>query len=235
MKKYWLVLMILCFFLFEIVLRLSPVWGFICYSVLITVCLISLEKDDSLDDRGKLMIVLMIIPIMRIAELFINLDYVWRNFVVYFILLFLVFFYSMKFELSPGYLRKKGFGWLPLVILLGGVLGIIGNSLLNLNMNIKYFEFLFLLPVIALSEEFLFRGLIQNLMNKDFGAFFSVLFTSLIYGVSSIGLGIPFALFFLGVSLITGLIYHRTKNVYLAIAINLTVHFFILILPKISF
>jgi membrane protease YdiL (CAAX protease family) len=227
MRKYLLILFSLCFFLSEILLRISPVGGFISYSVLIAGCLISFAKEEALDERGKLMIVLMIIPIMRIAELFISFDYVWRSFIVYYILLFLVVFYSLKFKINPGYI-KKGFGWLPLVVILGVVIGVIGDSLLNL--NIKYPEFLFLLPVIAFSEEVLFRGLIQNLVQKSFGTFSSIFFTSLLYGIFSLSLGIGFALFFFAVSLITCIIYHKTKNIYLVVFLNLIVHLFILVL-----
>jgi membrane protease YdiL (CAAX protease family) len=229
MKKYLLVLLGLSFLLSEILFNLNTVLGFISYTLLISGCLIALSRKENLDDSDKLIVIFMILPIIRIAELFITFSYIWRSALVYSILCFLVLFYSIKFKINPGY-TKKWLSLLPLIIVLGIILGVMGNQLLNFNQNAL---FLFLLPLIAFSEELLFRGLIQNLVGKNVGFFSSIFFTSLLYFIFSLSLGFPIALFFFAVSLVICLVYHSTKNIYLAMALNLIVQLFILVMPKI--
>ncbi len=225
MRKYLLVLLSLSLLLSEIIIRISPVFGFFLYSSLIAGCLISFSKAEKLEDYSKLAIVLMILPIIRIAELFIGFDFLWRSISVYYVLCFLVTFYTIQFKINPGYTKRRLY-LLPLVILAGVTLGFIGN----LFPFEKYSGFLLLLPIIAYSEEVLFRGLIQKLINNSYGGFSSIFFTSLLYSIFSLGYGLPIALFLFFVSLISCLIYHYTKNIFLTIAINLIFHGFILIL-----
>jgi membrane protease YdiL (CAAX protease family) len=232
MKKYMLILIGACFLLSEIVLKVNPALGFISYSILIGGCLISLAGEEKLGEQGKLMIVLMILPIIRIAELFISFEYFWRSFAVYYILFFLVVFYSLKFKINPGY-TKKNLSLLFAVIPAGIILGFGGDALLS--DIVKYPGFLFLLPVIAFSEEVLFRGMIQNLAEKSYKGFMPILFTSVLYAIFSLGYGIPVALFLLTVSFITGIIYHNTKNIFLTIILNMIVQFCLVVMPRISF
>ena len=230
MKKYLLVLLSLSMFLSEIILRINETAGFFLYGFLIAGCLISLAKAESLDNYGKLIIVFMILPIIRIAELFIVFEFFWRIFIVYYILLFLVSFYSIKFKINPGYTKEKLY-LLPLVILLGVSLGFIGN-LFGFE---KYAGLIFLIPLIAYSEEVLFRGLIQNFIEKSYGIFPSIFFTALLYGIFSLSFGFPAVLFLFFTAGIISFIYYFTKNIFLTIAINLILHLFLFVLPKFLF
>ena len=226
MKKYLLILLSLSVFLSEIILRINETAGFFLYSFLIAGCLISLAKAESLDNYGKLIVVIMILPIIRIVELFIVFEFFWKTFMVYFILLFLVSFYSIKFKINPGYTKKKLF-LLPLVIVLGVSLGFLGN-LLGFE---KYFGLIFLIPLIAYSEEVLFRGLIQNFIEKSYGVGISIVFTALLYGIFSLSFGFPVLVIFF-ISLIISFVYSFTRNIYLTIAMNMIFHLFLFVLPK---
>ena len=230
MRKYLLVLLGLSVFLSEVILRINEIAGFFLYSFLIAGCLISLSRAESLNNHAKLIIVFMILPIIRIAELFIVFEFFWRVLIVYLLLFFLVTFYSIRFKINPGWTKEK-LWLLPLVILVSIFLGYVGNVFFSFE---RYTELLLLIPLIAYSEEILFRGLIQNYAKKSYGAIASILFTALLYGIFSLGHGFPAVLFIFLVALITSLIYNSTKNIFLVITINMILHFF-LFLPKFSF
>jgi len=228
MKKFLPILIGLSFLLSEILLKIDATFGFFCYIILITGCLISLSRKEELDVYGKLMFVLLILPMMRIAELFINFSYLWRSFIIYYVLLFLVLIYSGRFKINPGY-TKKGLILLPLVIVLGVVLGALGNEVSE-----KYSEFILFLPIIVFSEELLFRGMIQNLVKEGYGTKLSIIIPSIVYVIFSLNYNL-FTVFFLFIaSLVSSIIYHYTKNIFLTITLNLIVHFFIFILPTLT-
>lgn len=228
MKKYLLVLLGLSVFLSEVILSINEVAGFLLYGFLISGCLIALSKTESLNNHAKLIIVFMILPIIRIAELFVVFEFFWKVLIVYLILFFLVSFYSMRFKINPGYIKEK-LWLLPLVIVFSAFLGYIGNVFFSFE---GYSKILLLIPLIAYSEEVLFRGLIQNYARKSYGAVASVLFTALLYGIFSLGYGFPAVLFIFLTALIICLVYNYTKNLFLTIAMNLILHFFLFVLPQ---
>ncbi len=229
MKKAWLFLLVLVLLLSELVLKINASMGFLLYIGLITGVLLALHKAESLDNNGKLMVILLILPIIRISEVFLDFSYLWRTLIVYYALLFLACFYCFRFRINPGYTRRN-LALLPLVILLGIVLGVLGNFLLDFGKNIGV---LALIPAIAFSEEILFRGLIQKLIKTEHSAFFSILLTAIIYSIFSLSFGFPAVLFVFIVSLIISLVYNFTENIFLAIAINMLVQAFVFVLPKI--
>ena len=229
LKKNTILLLMIVIVLSEIVFNINQIAGFVLYSSLIALCLLSLSHEENLEDYDKLMIILMIMPIIRIIEGFIILDLFWKVLIPYSILLFLSFYYSVRFKLDHGH-KKEKFGLLFLAILIGIVLGIIGNLWFNFN---KYPIILYLIPLIAYSEEILFRGMIQNLIYKGYGFTLSILITAFLYGIFSLGYGFAFALFMFFAGMIIGLVYNSTKNIYLAVVINLILHYFLFIFAKI--
>ncbi|MFH1310796.1 MAG: CPBP family intramembrane glutamic endopeptidase [Nanoarchaeota archaeon] len=223
MKKYLLILLILCLLLSEIIINVSPVPGFFLYILLITGCLIVLSKEGTLNDYGKLIILFMILPIIRVIELFVNFDYPIKAIVVYLILFFLVLIYSIKFRISLGNM-KRGLSFLPLTILLGGALGIAGSWLFGLK---GYSELFFILPIIAFSEELLFRGGIQSLIKKNYGIFSSIIFPALLYGIFSLGFGYKIAIFMFLANLLMCFMYNKTENIWVTIPINFFLNLFL--------
>ena len=228
MKKYPPILIGLSFLLSEIILKLDVTFGFFCYVILITGCLIALSRQELLNVYSKLMIVMLILPMIRIAELFVKFDYLWRSLVIYYVLLFLVLVYSKRFKLNPGY-KKEGLVFLPLVILFGIVLGLMGNGIIAE----KYSGFILLLPIVVFSEELLFRGMIQNLTKEGYGTKVSLIFPSLLYAIFSLNYALPIVLILFISSLVASIIYHYTKNIFLTMALNLIIQFLVFILPSI--
>lgn len=220
-------LFVLTMLLSEIMLTLNVAIGLLFYVILITGVLLALHKTESLVNNGKLMTILLILPIIRLIGLFLDIDYFWKTLIVYCALLFLVCFYSFKFKINPGY-TKKNLILLPLIVLLGIVMGATGNFLFDFEKT----PFLILIPLIAFSEEVLFRGLIQKLIKTEYGGFLSILFTAMLYGILNLSLGFPAVLFIFWVSLFISLFYDITENIFLAIIINMIVQAFIFVLPK---
>lgn len=228
MKKRLLVLGLVCisFFLSEIMLKINATMGFLFYTVVISWCMIAISRKEEIEIFGMLILSLMILPVMRVAELFISFDFALKSLIVYCILSFLVLFYSIKFRINPG-LTKAKLSFLPLAILIGATIGLIGSLLFNFEL---YNGLIFILPVIVFAEEMLFRGVLQNLINWEFGGFSAVFFTSLMYGIFSLGFGIPIALFFFGASIVLSFIYQHSKNIFLTMALSLALHLAMLVL-----
>lgn len=224
MKKPFLILIIFAFLVSEIILRWNQLAGFLVYSVLIGIILVALEKEEHLQHlishSEKLLIFVLIVPIARIVEIFITFGLFWRILAFYSILAFLIIFYTRKFKINPGY-TKKYLWFVPISIIIGILLGYLGNYVFNFEKNLIL---LTIIPLISLSEELLFRGMIQNYAKKDFGALFSMLSTSILFGIFSLGLGIMFALFSFACSLIICMIYDHTENIWLTIPINLAIN-----------
>lgn len=216
-------------FLFtELLLKINPLYGFLSYAVVITACLIAISKLEELDKYGKLAVVLLILPMVRIAELFVSFDYIWRSFIIYYVLLFFVLTYSSKFKINPGYTLKK-IWFLPLVLVIGGLLGVLAGAF-----SVKNAGFLLILPIIVFVEEVLFRGMIQNLVREGYGAKASILFPSFVYIVFSLNYGVIFIGMLFIASLISSVIYHYSKNIFLSMAFGLGFQFFAFILPVIT-
>jgi len=225
MKKSLLFLLVLSVFLTEIILGVNEIAGFIFYVFLITGVLLSISKAEFLDNHGKLALIFMILPTLRIVELFLEIGFFWETLIFYYLLLFLVTFCSLKFKINPSY-NKKNLILLPLVVLLSIFLGCFGNIFLNLD---KYTGFVAIIPIIAFSEEVLFRGMIQNLIEKEHCSFVSVLIPALLYGIFSLSYGFSAIIFFCITAFIISLVYHLTKNIFLTITANLIIHLFILV------
>jgi len=221
-----IVLVILALVLTEICLYINKIAGFVLYLLLIALYLLSLSQVKILNNYGKLIIILMIVPIVRVIELFITLEFFWKVVISYGVLLFLAFFYSVRFKLDHGHIKEK-LGLFPFAVVVGVVLGFIGDAYFNFD---KLFWLIYLIPFISYSEEILFRGMIQNLLEKNYGIVLSILISALLYGVFSLGYGVLFGVFVLLYGIIIGLIYHNSKNIFLAVTINIIIHYFIFVI-----
>jgi membrane protease YdiL (CAAX protease family) len=225
MKKQFFVLLIEIFFVLELALIFNQTIGFFAYLVFVGIMLVFLEKNATLSHSHKMLIFLTIVPIARISEFFIEFDFFWKTAAFYFVISFLVIFYTRRFKINPGYTLKK-LWFLPFSLIIGGYLGYAGNYLLNFD---KTLNFLVLLPFIAFSEEILFRGMVQNFARKDYGASFSIITTSFLFAIFSLSLGIEFALLMFVCSLIMGIIYDKTGNILLTMPINLIINLLLFI------
>lgn len=227
--KHLIYLFILVALLSEIILSVNPVAGLVSYFVLITGCLIILARNEKMDDFSKFVILFLIVPTMRMIDVFLNFNQFMRTIIFYYLLLFLVVFYSLKFKINIGYNSHKLI-LLPIVTLLGLGFGYIANQLMNVNANISM---IFILPIIVFSEEILFRGLLQNTSLKIYDKTTSFIFVALLYSIFSLSLGIIFASLLALFSLVLSIIYFKTKNIYLTLIANFIFQSAIFVIPKI--
>jgi membrane protease YdiL (CAAX protease family) len=190
-------------------------------AILLTLSKVNIEENHDL-------VFLLIIPIARISTLFIS-SHFYQPIAFYLIVFFLTSFYLFNLNINPGF-TKKNILFFPVIIILFSLIGFLGNQIFTYrNLNI-----LFLIPLIAYSEEILFRGLLQKYITKEQGALFSIAIVSLLFMAFSFGFGLVPALFLFIVSILLGLIYNYTNNIYLTIIGNAIVTTFILIIPHLG-
>lgn len=220
MKKLTFIFVILGILISELIFNWNQTAGFVIYSALLGVVLISMEKDIHFEKSEVLLIFLMIIPIARIAELFIPFGGFWKVFIFYAIIIFLAVYYAGKFRIRSGETELEDLSY-PLVIVVVGVLAMGGAEL------IFHMEHSIIIPIILLiayAEEILFRGEIQNLTMEKYGPVYAIICTSLLYGIFSISYGFPIFMFAFAASLILCTVYRFTKSIYLTFIINVVFH-----------
>jgi membrane protease YdiL (CAAX protease family) len=218
MKETYFIWAIVGLFGVELMLNMFFNLGFLIYAVLIGVILILAENEIHMNKSEKLLIFLMILPIARIAGLFLEFNFFWNTLIFYLLVIFLVVYYSLKFKI-----RTRPFIGNPLyflfVVLVGGLLSILGKQ-------IFHFEFaylIFLISIIAYAEETLFRGGLQNLTRDCFGNL-AILSTSLLYAIFSMNYGLEFFAIAFFSSLIISTVYRFTKTLYLPFLLNIIFH-----------
>ncbi len=231
MNKIAFLFVILGLLISEVIFNWNQTYGFVIYAFLLGVVLISLEKDNYLDKSEMLLIFLMIIPIARISELFITFNFLWKIFIFYSIIAFLAVFYANKFQIRSGKTEIGNLNYTLGIVVIGILLALGAKFIFHMENSV----IIFLIILIAYSEEILFRGEIQNLTKGRYGALYSIFFTSLLYGIFSISYGSSILLFGFFASLILCLVYHFTKSIYLSFLINILFHAIFFIVYPLSF
>lgn len=205
----------------EVLMLYYPVFGVLFYFLLITGVLTALAYSGSFKEEHEMLVIFSIIVLARVIGLFLNFGVIINNIIIYLSLGLAALYYSVRFNKIKkiGFFNKK-IMFYPGAIVLGFLVGMAGNYLLNFE---KYPNFLFIIPLIAFSEEVLFRGLMQNIIKKLDGRISSIFFTSLFYGIFSMSLGIYAAMFFFVASIVISTVYEYTDNIILTIVINLMI------------
>jgi membrane protease YdiL (CAAX protease family) len=230
MKKIAVLLFVLFVLLNEIILRFSNNLGAFMYLILMSLTLFVLSREDDLNDFSQMIVILLVVPLVRVAGLFIDLPYIWKVSLGYSMLLFLGIYYVLKFKIDIG----SDFDYLWVFPFVGGIaiiVGILGNVLFSSGGNLILIS---VLPLIVFSEEIFFRGLMQNSIEKSCGVIYSVVAPALIYGALSIYLGIGMTIFFLIMNIFCGIVYSSTKNIFLGIFFNLIVSAMVFVVPNLS-
>tara|TARA_Y100000310_G_C20680897_1_gene815858 strand:- start:590 stop:1276 length:687 start_codon:yes stop_codon:yes gene_type:complete len=226
MKGLVIILMIFLVAFTEIFLAKSPMIGFILYLAFLTAVCFILSKNKELNKFDKFLILLLIIPLIKILQLFISLPSIWNSIISYSILLILSIYYLSWFKIQ---LKLKGnYLVLPLVLILGLLLGIMGKLFLPIFPALTNFSILLIL-IVVLSEEIFFRGLLQETSTPIFGTALSIIIPALFYSLSHVSLGIFAFIYFLAFGLISGLIYASTRNLSLSIILGLVANFILFI------
>lgn len=228
MNKRLIINVLIVMFLSEIILQVNELAGFVCYTLLLTGILLALVNVEKIDDPSRLVMILMIFPMIRILELFLHLGDYWRISVIYYLFLFLVLYYfiKFKFEYKPN---RKGFWLVIMSVFLGLLLGYLGREAFSASIE-KSLLFITIIPIVVLTEELFFRGMVQELITKNYGISYGIILTAIFYAIASLGFGLSLVLFFVLLSLILSIIYGMTKNLWLVMIINAIVHVFMFVL-----
>ena len=215
----------------EYLLSSFPEIGFFVYAIFVGLILVLMENEIKHTKEEKVLIFLMILPICRIAEIFLNLDFFWSTLLFYLAVIGLTIYYAIKFWMR---FEKTPFIGNPTYFLI-----VLGISLLawagaKYFLNWEFSEIVFLIPLIAYAEEIYFRGGFQNLTYEWFGNF-SILLTAFVYAVFGMSYGLMYALIAFFAALVLGSLYHITKNIYLTFALNVVFHVLLFVLYPVVF
>jgi membrane protease YdiL (CAAX protease family) len=219
-KKITYLFVILGILISELIFEWNQTYGFVIYSVLLGVVLISMEKDVVFDKSEVLLIFLMIVPIARITELFFPFGGLWGILAFYCVIAFLGVYYAWKFDIKSGEVELKDLSYTVAAL----VIGVFGMAAGEFIFHMEHSIIIPLICFIVYAEELLFRGEIQNLTREKYKWVYAVFFTSLLYGIFSISYGFPIFLFAFAASLILCLVYNFTKNIYITFLINAAFH-----------
>lgn len=204
----------------EYLLSSFPEIGFFVYAIFVGLILVLMENEVKHTKEEKLLIVLMVLPICRIAEIFLNLKFFWSTLVFYLFIIGLTIYYTIKFWLR---FEKTPFIGNPTYFLVSLGLSGIAWAASKYFLNWEFSEIVFLIPLIVYAEEIYFRGAFQNLSNEWFGNF-SILLTAFIYAVFSISYGFAYVLIAFSAALILSSLYHITRNIYISYVLNIVFH-----------
>src|SRR5574340_1185760 len=125
MNKNSFILLILAFFLVEVILNASAYAGILIYTFFAGLVLLSVE-EEGLSHGGKLLIMLLIIPMAKICSLFVE-GFLWKAVAFYSVLFFLALFYVLKFEITLEFPKKDSVWILGLSTIIGLLAGYLGN------------------------------------------------------------------------------------------------------------
>ena len=126
-----LYLLLLFVLISEIILKINNTAGVIFYGIFLIGILMSVSFSKNFGKIQEFLLVFMIFPLIKIADSFLLIYVPWRAELISLIVLILGIYYIWKFKVDLGSINK--ILWLiPLVIILGISLGILGNYLFSI-------------------------------------------------------------------------------------------------------
>lgn len=221
-KKSFLFFLVSLILLSEVLASIDVRISFLIYWMMTILFLYIFSHTGELNISGRLASILIIIPMIRIAQIFVNINPFWNTLILYLCFLYLVMFYLLRYEIKPGFTFKRWYLFLFAVVI-AGMFGFLANSYLNIE---KTYELFYLLPLIAFVEELFFRGMLQNYIDKHYNKTFGIFFVSILYSILSLNQGLPAAVFFFIVSLVSSEFYSRTKNIYISMLFSVVINYF---------
>jgi membrane protease YdiL (CAAX protease family) len=225
-KEKLLILFFAAFVLLaELMLKIDSRITFLLYFVVIVFFLFALSKTMSLSREGELASIFLIIPIVRVIQLFLNIDFFWNNLILYTCFLYLAIVCVTRFDLKEGFTTYKGH-FVIYGLLIGIILGLFSSELLLVE---KKGSLLYLLPLIVFAEEIFFRGVLQTFIEEKYGRIIGMVFVSVIYGFLCLNQGNLFALLFFVFYLAGSILYTETRNLFATVGLSLMFHLFFLV------
>jgi membrane protease YdiL (CAAX protease family) len=197
MKHSGLFLFLALFLVAEIFILGASFISLIIYVSLLTIISLLYSSINYPDKHAQLFYLLLIIPVFRIAELFLPIQGGVRIMILSTILaslaIYLAYITKTKMKFRPNSKRRIG---LSLVVSM--TIALMGSRLIESPPLLWY-----VLPLAVLSEEIFLRGVIMEKMMQCYKVHYAILFNALLSGIlyASFGLNIALFHFFLGIAL----------------------------------
>lgn len=224
-QKLLLLNLTMLIFLSEVTVFFWPFIGMFVNAFILTSLLISAVFDKA---SRNLLACLSIIPAVRLVGFSIpSTDIFLRTALVYCSIFVLCFGYQVCLKIKKTWHRLKHIRDLPLMIIIGVLFGSLEYAFLpkeGFNLGISFSSALLFFLFLGYTEELLFRGLIQNLVEKITKPLYSILFTSILYTFVHINNSLSGTALAFFVSMIVSTVFHRKKNIFLVTALNTTVN-----------
>ncbi|GEM_PF-6670743 len=222
MKYGFFVTLLLTVLLLELIIRASPLIGALAYFIVIAIALIVVSKlNYKYENQKKIILLVAAVCAVKTTILFLPFNLFWKTLAAYALLIFISLFYISGLNTSKKEIKVRDIFWAVSVTV---ILGYAGSILVEFEKNILL---LTLIPLIAISEEYFFRGLLLNSAERESDEESAVIFSSLFYGILGLGLGILPAFFFFTMSLLFGLFYTRVRSLLFTMVLNAIAHIFL--------
>jgi membrane protease YdiL (CAAX protease family) len=192
------------------------------YFSMVLFFLYSFSKAGALNSDGILASIFIVIPMIRIVQIFVYINIFWNIFIVSICFLYLSVFLIRKYKISPGFNNNKSY-YLLVALVIGMMFGVFSNYHFSIY---KYSYLIYILPFAIFIEDLYFRGLLQNFIDYKYGKVTAVFFVSAFIFILSLGFGVDIAAYFFLVSLISGVLYADTKNIFVPYLFDLMVYLF---------
>lgn len=217
--------------------------GLIFFSTMLAGLISSLIFFDFEENIKNLLMCVMILPITRLVGSTMpiqNLNFFTRISLVYtvvFVTTFLIF-YNTKINFKEiGYSFKK-LEYLPIAIILGMILAYIEYNILSPERLIDSLSFknimigvVSMLVFTGYVEELIFRGLIQNILEKLYSQGKALVFSNILFTIMHIVWRDPLEILFVFMAGMTmGAIFAKTRSLILVSSVHGTINFFLFVI-----
>lgn len=223
MRYNFYIIIILAVLILELIIKINPLIGaLLSFAGVLIVLGIASKMDYMLEDKKQIMLLAAGIVAVKTTLLFLPLNYFYKTLFSYLMFSFLAVYYAYESAQVNKNLKFKTVLWgVSVAIILAH------SGMILAGIEDKWI--FFLIPLIAFSEECLFRRLFFEHLEKREGVLFAAIFTSMLYAVFAINLGFFSALFFFSMSLVFSLFYFKTRSLLFTMALNALVHMFLVI------
>jgi len=226
MKYNFLATLLLAVLLLELILKISPLYGALAYFAAAAIALIAVSRlDPKYNNKKQIILLVAAVATINAASLFLPFNLFWKTLIAYSLLAFVSIFYSSVINHSKEEIKLKEVFWAVSATV---ILGYAGMIVIGFEKNILL---LAIIPLIAFSEEYFFRGLLLNSAERESGKETAVVFTAIFYGILCLGYGLMAAFFFFAMSLLFGLFYTRTRSLLFTMVLSAIIHVFLFAAP----
>jgi hypothetical protein len=206
-----------------------PVVGVLVNSVTVLLYLLIAVYDFYDSDAQELFALSATFLLLNFISIYLHFSGVYINsLLLYLILFFIALLFCLKIFHEKKLFRLSNLKHIYVIFPIGVGVGFIIAYFINFSqfsdLHISQIQALSLIFIMGLAEEIFFRALIQNAVTKMTDGLIAVTFTSILYGLFHFSNNIFYLLVFILLSIVYSVVYSISKNIYIAIGLNIVVH-----------